>query len=729
MATISVDNLWHERSPKIEATGSIDFTLNDSDNKVYFSGTITDTITNAAQGGWYGTGYEDVFYIQVNDDIIGYWTGKPSDRSTASDWPDSWSIDIDGSFSNTGDQEVGLYVSCYYSGGDCPQHFDDIFLGSFNTSELYSRPSYSIVSISPQIGIYNSQTFTTTYKVSGGSNNLRWKKFRLINSNSTAVLAEQNLNTNKSDSNQTTTFVLSSLYANASSAQHYRGDIQFYDDHATYETGDLDFYTYTLPIMDNSITTSRSTQNATQDNKFVISGINNRTFTSLENEFQTRYRYKIGSGSYNNWDSLGNITTWNPNATTIRSLVPYSSTNDGATITLQMQRYSPSSGQASSNQPTTTFVVYYRPRNGISNSSFRINNASGAAVTGNSIVINDSTLTGIYVSWTYDTTVANAGYTEGYRIRLYNSAGTVVKTYYTTNKYYTIPKADIPKCQITQIDITPYYKNGQSSAANYVYYNGTITKMNFVRLYSKLNAPTIVYPVVDSNWFNTDYRICVTLPTDPDKNYISGTYEYNEIKVVVGSQTLLYTTNDAPFSNNNLAVYNNNIVIYPGAILSNLSTGTITIKVSVQKKYGLTGTDSWSSEVTRTFKVNTYTSPTLVAGTTKILATHYNNATNLLYRACNTYGVSYTQATVSAGTVIQRSQFNYNVMYKYINDVKTKVNTFATFGTGKTGLKFDSNNTIPTTFTPTEEYVTALANGTGGRNYMRLLEDYLQLLV
>ena len=102
-------------------------------------------------------------------------------------------------------------------------------------------------------------------------------------------------------------------------------------------------------------------------------------------------------------------------------------------ITIQFRRYSPSSDWYSTNQPTKTFKVYYRPQIGISDASYRKNNSSGDSVSKNQTLSNDSSLTGIYVSWSYDTTQAKAGYVQGYRIRLYNNAGDIVKTYYTTS--------------------------------------------------------------------------------------------------------------------------------------------------------------------------------------------------------------------------------------------------------------------------------------------------------
>ena len=221
----------------------------------------------------------------------------------------------------------------------------------------------------------------------------------------------------------------------------------------------LVIYTYRIPTLNNSITASRTSQNANQDNKFTISGTNNRAWSSYENEFVTRYRVKRGSASYTGWTSIGNVTSWSRNASEVRSLAPKA--YDGQNIILQMERWSTVVNTSntiyeSSNKPTVTFVVYYRPRIAIVGNDVSYKDSNNNNIP-KSKIIAKSKLTDITVTWTYDTNQALAGYTQGYRIRLYNKAGTVVKTYYTSNKSYTIPANDIPSNGLlTYIDVTPY---------------------------------------------------------------------------------------------------------------------------------------------------------------------------------------------------------------------------------------------------------------------------------
>lgn len=124
-----------------------------------------------------------------------------------------------------------------------------------------------------------------------------------------------------------------------------------------------------------------------------------------------------------------------------------------------MKRYSPSADWWSDETATGNFVVLYRPQIGVTGNNviYRRNSNAGSSVSKGQIVINDSNLSGINVAWAYDDLSIEAGYTQGYRIRLYDAKGNIVKTYYTQNQDYTIPKADIPRIQLTKLDITPYF--------------------------------------------------------------------------------------------------------------------------------------------------------------------------------------------------------------------------------------------------------------------------------
>ena len=376
-------------------------------------------------------------------------------------------------------------------------------------------------------------------------------------------------------------YVLKSLNSSFSHGSRYRTAIRFSDNNYEFLSGsDKVIYTYQEPTINTTVTTKYSApQNAIMENTFTISGTNSRAWSSYENTFQTMYRIKKGSDNYTDWSNLGDITTWSRTATEMRNLV--SKSYDGQTCTLQFKRYSPSSSWYSSNTASTTVMLYYTPRSGVtsSNVSYYQNSSSGSSISQGQVLTNTDSLSSIYVKWTYDTYAVNAGFTQGYRVRLYDSSGTVIATYYTTNKYITIPKSDIPRLGSSTIDITPYYANDSSDPSNYWYYSSP-TQINFVSIVAELNTPSIDYPIASSKWINDDFRICFTLPTDPDYGYQSGTYYYENIEVSINDYIIRLADSNGTSSGSVLQptcfsclssnlTYQRPVVVYPNLVSRN----------------------------------------------------------------------------------------------------------------------------------------------------------------
>lgn len=509
----------------------------------------------------------------------------------------------------------------------------------------------------------------------------------------------------------------------------------------------LTIYTYRIPVIDNSISINRSEQNANQDNKFSIFGVNNRAWSDFESEFQTWYKVKKGDDGWSGWNNLGNVSSLSKNASEMRSFVPKG--YDGKTIQIQFERYSPSAPYESSNKPSGSFKVYYRPQIAITGSNASYKNSSGTAIAKSQIIAEDK-LTDITVTWTYDTDQAKAGYTQGYRIRLYKNDGTIVKTYYTTSKNYPIPKNDIPKDGLlTYLDITPYFGNDQpnnassSYANNYWYYNGTITKFNFVIVACRLNTPVITYPVNNSTWINDDFRICFQMPNDPNRSAVSGTYKYDNIEFEINNKVYKMrstngTTSGAIAISQNYTfstliddlTYQKKIVIWPNAnsiTINNLYA----IRVRVRRPYNATadtywGWSEWSNKVTITKSVPSYS----VVTDQIIMASHYNVVRNAVENAKNTYAISdnIPDKAVAKTTIIKQEQYYYNNIFKRIVDTKNRVNNYATITPGLEKVKFDYNNVIITSFSTSQEFVTAAKNGTGGKNYMQYIFDNVTAL-
>lgn len=620
----------------------------------------------------------------------------------------------------------------------------------------YTAPTFKVNNYT-QIGKLGITDYNVNYTIQKGTNELVALSIVLLSykSSTWSPIWEQPIGNNNSGTfNNTYTLTSENGFANGSrySMKMYLSDgvSELLSPGSGFTTSDAaTVYTYQKPTINTSVSMTNTTLSATMSNTFTISGINNRVWYSYENDFKTQYRIKRGSDNYTGWTSLGNISSWSRTADQMRTLVP--SKYDNQTITIQFRRYSPSADWYSDNTAQGSFTMYYRPQQGVLNSnvSYRINNSSGTILSKNQL-IQYSSFNSIYVSWVYDTSTAKAGYISGYRVRLYDADQKVVKTYYTTNKYYNIPKSDIPRLQNTYIDITPYYNNGSTDPKNYWYYTGQVNKLQFVRVIDSLATPVITYPINNSNWINQDFRVCFTLPEDGDYGYQDETtYHYEDIELKINDTFTIRLTNSTGHTSTgtNLVAtqcfnalpanltYKRNIIIYPKLASGFPFASSYKLQVRVKKKYfttsSMTGWSSWSSAVTVSVSVPSYN----VNTGDLILASHFNNTLNVISRMVATYNVSWStkpDSAVAGTTIIDASDYNYNNMIGKINDVKTKVNTFGTFDTGRTTVKFDDTNNISTSFTPVvQELITAQANennSPNGRNYIKIIYDNIAYL-
>lgn len=719
---------WHGTGPTLRCSGNVNVSVSGLRISVSASGNSNRVYSS----GYYG--YSVYVYISID----GHNVGSMSFAGIGGSGSCSGYLDV-----GAGDHNVSLHYCCGQTGG-CGKGFGDVTVYSegVHVNDPYSAPGYDLWSVTT-IGRVAVTNYSVNYKINGGTNALDWVICRAYGSD---AYMHVDFSKNKGDS----------LWGNIQlrygagfkDGRSYEIAVRFSDSHAEYETGRKTVYTYQEPKLDNSLSIQTNPQNANTSNKFTISGTNNRKWSSYENEFQTRYRIKRGSDAYTGWTNLGNITSWSRTAAEMRSLVPKA--YDGKDITLQMERYSPSADWESDNKPTVTFKVYYKPRKGVTcaNTSYRKNNSSGSGISKDGFVELNNSLSHIYVSWSYDTSTSDAGYTQGYRIRLYNSSNTVVKTYYTTGKSYQIPKGDIPIGQHTYIDITPYYGNDQSNladpnkAGNYWYY-ATPEKCNFVVVASKLSKPVITYPIEGSEWINTKFRVCFQLPTDPDKSSISGTYTYDDIEISVNGKIYSVASNSpgkssgvvqatSIWSSTNLT-YQRKMIVAPfkGAGFPNATTYQIKVRVKKQYTSDKTNWSDWSA--VRTFKVKT-ASFTPNRGDI-IYAGHYNNIKKVIDRVRNTYGVTWTTkpGDVARGTKILRNQYPYANLYDRIVATKKQVNNYGTFDSGHTDVRFDNTNAIKENFTQYIELVTAASNedksDASGRNYMKIVYDRCNRLI
>lgn len=617
----------------------------------------------------------------------------------------------------------------------------------------YSPPSIwlnpnAVTTLVGKVGITNYKVYYSLHK---GTNNLQWTRAQLFNYNTKAFIKYYQYNRTTSSNAYTDTYLL-----NETQFQHgsrYRLAMSTYDGVNEIWTPDrpsgggngVTIYTYQKPTIGTTLSIDNPLQNASQGNTFNIYNYNNRAWSNYESEFQTRYRVQPGNDTYSDWVNVGNLGSINLTDEQIRTYIP--NTYDGIQSTVQFKRYSPSSDWWSDDIAEGNLTVYYRPRIPIVSNdvTYKRNDGNGTIINKNTVVTNDSTLSNIYVSWNYDTSQALAGYVQGYRIQILDENDNIVQTYYTSNKYYSIPKNDIPRLQFTKLTITPYYTAGEQDPDNYWYYNlDTIEKINFIKLVSELNTPVITYPVQGSNWINTDFRVCFELPIDDDYSAVAGTYTYENIELMINDtyvlkiktgtngETTTGTTGvyEQAFSTAaNDMTYRKKIIIYPKLWSNFPISTTYKLKVRVKKQYGTDSTNfrwsKWSDE--RVFIV-TPTSYNVSSGDI-IRASHYNTTRDTVNRVRYTYGVEWNnipESVVANSTIIRQVQYPYNNLYKIIVDTKLAVNTYGPIMEGRENIKFDANDEILDTFTPTLEKVTALSqenNSPNGRNYMGIIYD------
>lgn len=764
MAVIS--SAWHtNKAPRRRVDGSVDASCSGT----YLSCSCSVTQSQTASG-W--SELSDNIWLCVDGTIVSSTSIPMVGTNTRTL---SW-----GGYVSEGGHTVTVRMQC--GDGTCPvgKHSNPVTVGTVTVtaSNPYGEPTSYYVTPNTQIGRVDVTNYSLSYSITlGNLGELDWVDAEIYPYNTTWGWGKWDnvsgiAGSRKkafSVSNGSGSYKLDS--ASFASGQRYRLAIHFSDKHYQWISGDDKvIYTYQEPKLKNSLTLQKSQpQNAISGNKFTISEINNRAWSSYEQEFQTRYRIKLdsdnSSSTWSSWTNVNNVSEWSRTPDQMRSLIPKAYDNKNCKI--QFKRYSPSApdsngnnnGWYSTNTAEATLKLYYRPRQvvTVTNTSYKLNNSAGGGLNKKQVVTNTTSVTGIYVSWLYDTTTVNAGYTQGYRIRLYNKAGTVVKTYYTNNKSYTIPKADIPKIQQTYIDITPYYANDQSNTASannaskYWYYNaGTIPKADFIILTSNLAKPTITYPINNCNWINNKFRVCFQLPADPDKGSETATettYHYENVEININGTQIIRLTDSQGTSSGSVKndsccsslvsnlTYQKKIVIYPGMVTGFPNTNTYTVKVRVKKKYGVDNIQPKWSEWSNTVTIKVNPTKYSVKKDDFILASHYNTLKDYVTSSSNAYSSNWSTSPKnvnSKNTIILKDQYKYSIFINQINNIKKVVNNYATFDSTRTSVKFDKDNKIPTTFNEQVEIVTAnenLTNNPNGRNYIAIAYDYLNKLL
>lgn len=730
---------WHYPNPGTSQTGSYVSSGTIDIDVLGTTVTVTASITNNASYSRRDSQFHDKFHIFIGGQEVAVSGNYPTRGSST--------LSASGTRYNcTGTVTVEIKMQCGDFTSDCPnglQSNSNNWRNVFSQGvTVYQEYSLSIVNVT-NVGKVDRDTFTVVYNLNGGTNSIRTCELRIYENNGNRV-ATIGISGNKSGNNQSASFrPTTPVYKHGT---YYTVSVYATDWTVEKETNRLSFYTYQEPLLGGVSVEKPSPQNANTSNKFTLSGTNNRKWTNYEVEFQTQYRIRRQDGTYNgDWTDLGDIVEWSRNEEQMRSLIPKQYDTQSNTIYFRRRNVS---ANWNSTERNVVMMLYYRPRLAIDSNTvtYHRNSQSGNLINKGEVITNTTTLNSIYINWNYDTTLPEVGYVQGYRIRLYNYQNNLVKTYYTTNKYIEIPKEDIPRLNMTYIDITPYFGNDTNNTSNYWYYNGTIEKIQFIRLVTELEKPQITYPVQNSIWINKDFRVCFKLPTDPDKGYETETYHYENIELKVNNIVYRLTTSNGTSSgsvdgstifsclSNNLT-YQRPVVVYPNLLNNVPDSDTYNIQIRVKKKYGTTNTEfrwsPWSDIRTFTIDFPLYE----VEKDDFILATHYNDAFDTVDNVRNTYGVSWIDKPLKAvakSTIIKAEQYSYNTLMKKLVHTKNQVNNYATFDTNRDNIKFDYINELPETFNEkVGEFITAdknEGNEYNGRNYIKFIYDRCKLL-
>lgn len=460
------------------------------------------------------------------------------------------------------------------------------------------------------------------------------------------------------------------------------------------------FRTYTVPTVSN-IQMNPNPVSANV-NTTVSWGGNNPAFS----DETINSSLSINGSSYM---STGTTKSWTG---TMRNYVPVE--KDNQNVTIKVRRTNSGSG-VSAEASFTTAKVLYTPTKPITNLVFKKNSSTGTVISPGS-TIDKAEVTSIYNSWNAPTG-NDRGVISGYRIVVESASGQT-DTYFTSSTNILIPVSDLTACQLHTVTVTPYYlEDGK-------YYYGPALNSSYVLPMSRINTPSVTYPINNSSWLNPGYRILTTLPTDPDfsslPTNVQNGYKYMDIELSINGTSILWSEYPEVFSLDVLS-YNSKIVMNPTLSKLYPNSGTSwTIRYRVRKNYGDTDSSiawsNWSSTITVKYTPRTFN----VEVGDKIMASHYNGLVTTITSMRTAYPVFTMSATnVTAGsTKIQRS--DYTKTYSDIRSIINYVNSFGDFDSDRQNVKFPE---LPT-FTPLIEEITAHEIA----NYIRKMYNFANSL-
>ena len=726
----------------------------------------------------YGYHFDIYFGVGTSKDrILGGWKHIISKDASASYWTeDGYGVrvadyEVDWGSNNNINVYLSMDGGCHIKAenwcgeGDYVALIDSFSVPSYNP---YTPPSYSINSISPTYGRYNDTDFTVNYSITGGTGNIDWVRARIYDMGGN-YKGQYDLATGGNvpkGNNKTGKFKITV----GGTGWHYKAAIRLYDHKQELETAAntrKDLYTYVMPYVSNlrlSANNLTGTKFSPQDNAKVLYTTNARKWTSGENDFTTKC--KIGNSAETNASSQEPTNNQNEqdkskdnieeslNADVINNKFTANERSVAVmngSITISRVNTSANSDNYKKGQ-TLNFQVQFKPTNAPSGGN--VTDTSGNSVKNTTIFTN--TIGTINVDWAYSHNTGAAGVVNGYKIEIFKSNSYTdanrIGTYYQTGTTKSLnTKTQLKRGVMNYIRITPYYfkpnQTGSVTDDSKIILGALSYTGPLVKPISKLDPPTIEYPVNNSTWHNRYFRVLAKLPVDADDDDLvaDGTisskdqYKYKNIEIKVtpaGKSSVVYTNLLYP-SIYNKAVANiqytdagRKIAICPALQSLDDSVSSYDVYVRVQKLYyNLTDEESWSDYTKITVKKEAISNLLLEVGD-EIKQAHYATVRNKSVDLYNVYPIDPNGLVGNVKRDVGEKIYykDYKAIYDTILSIRTGVNSYCVYDNIDVSFKRVINDL--TNNPPKQEYITAAKTSTSpnGRNYMNILIDDMNLL-
>lgn len=688
------------------------------------------------------------------------------------------------------DNNTNIYVCFYcgqgggctvgYKGSSSSPHSSPVVVCSFNTSQIthydpYSPPStYAVI---PPAMMRIDQTYSPNVHIKCGSGgSIHWIKYKTYANNkswtygrwSSIPSSIQNgaIGTTeiyRDDNHPYTEIDHGYNYKpndnGCTDGTQYKLAIHFSDWNYEYLSGDdRTFKTYKKPTMSITVPTSRVSP---QDNATWSWSTNQRKWTgnNEEDPFTTTGKYTCSSIDKNitniSQDTSGSYTLNAAHLNDYFTPAQRSVARLTASVTLVRENTKAQVGNSKyTASDTKSFTIQYQPNKTPTGGS--VTDDKNQSVKNKLIYIQETPT--INIDWAYGFGGADGGVANGYIVRVYKK-----RTWDNDNQKYVYSeqygsdivvnvnnpgsagtaaintKTQLKRGILNYATITPFYTKPDPNNPGKI--EGTSPLgIELCKPVSKLNAPTIDYPINNTTWHNKNFRILLQLPIDDDLSELqadgkvtqANPYRYKNIEVVVeaNSSSNTYTKTNTTiysktFANMN---YNEKIAICPGLLTSHPEASSYTIKIRLQSNYyDLSDTDAWGYVATRVVKNTAVNRQTFVAGETQIIIGHYKYVRDASVRLHSVYPIKALDSNnVSKDQYDEIKHINYQGISNTIRGIQEKVNAYCTYD--NTSVQF--TQTIDDIVSK-QEYITAQdrPNDIAGRNYMNILVDDMNKLI